>query len=134
MKVVSSLKISWWYCTKVVANLRRGNDDVWAGGRAAGRVAGRGAGQEIPARAPRRLRCRPAPLCTRHGPGNATLRTLFHFAVRLHLHWPARAESQLGDSRRHVAGKILCARSWRYGFHPEQMRDDRIRSGPFWKL
>lgn len=94
-----------WCCTKGVANLRRDHDGVGVGGRAAGRVAGRVVREALPARAPRHLRRRPAPLRARHDTRLARYRMLFLRPLRPHVHWRSRFESQLGNSGRYVAGK-----------------------------
>lgn len=90
---------------KGVAGVRRDYDGVGAGGRAAGRVAGRGAGAALPARAPAHLRRGAARVRAGDGARHAPHTVLFLRAVRLHVHWRSRFESQLGYSCRYVAGK-----------------------------
>ncbi|XP_069359523.1 protein spinster isoform X3 [Maniola hyperantus] len=88
-----------------VVHLRRADDGVGRGGRAAGRVAGRRAGEAMGARARRHLRRGPAAVHPRHGTRDAAHRREPLRAVRSHVLWRGRAQSQLGYSCRYVAGK-----------------------------
>lgn len=96
-----------WCRTKGVVGVRRADDGVGAGGRAAGRVAGRGAGAALRARARAAVRRRAAAVRARHGRRHAPRRPLLLRALRAHVPWRARFESQLGYRGRYVAGKEI---------------------------
>lgn len=99
--------VRWGCCTKGVVYLRRADDGVGAGGRAAGRVDGRGAGEAMGARPCAHLWRGPAPLRASHDPGHDHHRAVLLRPLRPHVLRRGSTQSQLGHRCRYVAGKIL---------------------------